>query len=96
VHLASKRIVAHAGLMPRSTGCRPRPHDLRHTFAVNTLLDAYRDDDSGGEHIQARLALLCTYLGHVNPGSTYWYLQAAPELLELAAGRLERFEAGAR
>ena len=49
-----------------------------------------------GEHIQARIALLCTYLGHVNPGSTYWYLQAAPELLALAADRLERAEGGAR
>ena len=42
VHLAFKQIVAHAGLPPRSGNCRPRPHDLRHTFAVNTLLDAYR------------------------------------------------------
>jgi integrase/recombinase XerD len=96
VHLAFKRIVEHAGLAPRSTGCRPRPHDLRHTFAVNTLLDAYRDDTGDAEHIQARIAQLCTYLGHVNPGSTYWYLQAAPELLTLAAGRLERAEEEAR
>jgi integrase len=96
VHLAFKRIVAHAGLAPRSTVCRPRPHDLRHTFAVNTLLDAYRRDSGDGEQIQARIALLCTYLGHVNPGSTYWYLQAAPELLALAAERLERVEEGAR
>lgn len=96
VHLAFKRIVAHAGLVPRSTVCRPRPHDLRHTFAINTLLDAYRDDIGDGEHIQARIALLCTYLGHVNPGSTYWYLQAAPELLALAADRLEVAEGGAR
>lgn len=96
VHLAFKRIVAHADLKPRSAVCRPRPHDLRHTFAVNTLLDAYRNDTGDGEHIQARIALLCTYLGHVNPGSTYWYLQAAPELLALAADRLERVEEGAR
>jgi integrase len=96
VHLAFKRIVKHAGLVPGSTACRPRPHDIRHTFAVNTLLDAYRDDIGDGEHIQARIALLCTYLGHVNPGSTYWYLQAAPELLELAAQRLDRVEGGAR
>jgi integrase len=96
VHLAFKRIVKHAGLAPRSTVCRPRPHDLRHTFAVNTLLDAYRHDIGDGEHIQARIALLCTYLGHVNPGSTYWYLQAAPELLALAAERLERVEEAAR
>ena len=92
VHLAFKRIVAHAGLRPRSAACRPRAHDLRHTFAVNTLLDAYR----AGADIPARLALLCTYLGHVNPGSTYWYLQAAPELLAIAAEHLERFEDGAR
>jgi integrase/recombinase XerD len=96
VHLAFKRIVANAGLAPRSTVCRPRPHDLRHAFAVNTLLDAYRDDRGDGEHIQARIALLCTYLGHVNPGSTYWYLQAAPELLQLAADRLEFAEEDAR
>ena len=92
VHLAFKRIVAHAGLRPCSSACRPRAHDLRHTFAVNTLLDAYR----AGADIPARLALLCTYLGHVNPGSTYWYLQAAPELLAVAAEHLERFEDGAR
>lgn len=92
VHLAFKRIVAHAGLRPRSPACRPRAHDLRHTFAVNTLLDAYR----AGADIPARLALLCTYLGHVNPGATYWYLQAAPELLAVAAGHLESFEDGAR
>ena len=67
-----------ARVAARSTVCRPRPHDLRHTFAVNTLLDAYRRDIGDGEHIQAQIALLCTYLGHVNPGSTYWYLQAAP------------------
>jgi integrase len=85
VHLAFKRIVRHAGLQPRSAECRPRPHDLRHTFAVNTILDAYR---SGGD-VQARLPLLSTYLGHVHPGSTYWYLQAAPELLALAGQRLE-------
>jgi integrase len=96
VHLAFKRIVAHAGLAPRSTICRPRPHDLRHAFAVSTLLAAYRDDPGDGEHIQARIAQLCTYLGHVNPGSTYWYLQAAPELLALAADRLQRIEEDAR
>jgi integrase len=96
VHLAFKRIVKHAGLAARSTVCRPRPHDIRHTFAVNTLLDAYRHDIGDGEHIQARIALLCTYLGHVNPGSSYWYLQAAPELLQLAAERLELVQEGAR
>jgi hypothetical protein len=53
---------------------------------VRTVLDGYQ---RGGD-VQARLPLLSTYLGHVHPGSTYWYLSAAPELLALAGGRLER------
>ena len=60
------------------------PHK-RHTFAVTTLLGWYRD----GADVQARLPLLSTWLGHADPRHTYWYLSAAPELLALAAGRLE-------
>jgi integrase/recombinase XerD len=74
------RIVDHAGLQPRA-GARPRVHDLRHSFAVNTLLDWYRD----GAYVAARMPLLSAYLGHVGPSSTYWYLQATPELLTVAA-----------
>ena len=84
-HLAFLGLVREAGLTPRSTTCRPRPHDLRHSFAVATLVGWYRD---GGD-VEPRLASLSTYLGHVNPASTYWYLSAAPELLGLAAQRLE-------
>jgi integrase len=79
-----RRLIGDAGLKPRSALCRPRLHDLRHGFAVNTILDGYRD---GGEP-RGRLALLSTYLGHVDPGDTYWYLSAAPELLVLAGNRL--------
>jgi len=64
---------------------RPTIHDLRHTFAVKTLAGWYRD----GHDVQARLPRLATFLGHRNPASTYWYLSAAPELLSLAAARLE-------
>ena len=60
-------------------------HDLRHVFAVATLADFYRD---GGD-VQARLPVLSTWLGHIDPKSTYWYLQSVPELLALAANRLE-------
>lgn len=67
----------------------PRVHDLRHTFAVNTLIGWYRN----GENIEARLPALSTYLGHRDPRSTYWYLSAAPELLALAAGKLAPFTA---
>lgn len=82
-------LVARAGLQPRPPSSGPRIHDLRHSFAVNTLLDAYR----AGADVQARLPLLSTYLGHVDPANTYWYLSAAPELLALAGDRLETLEA---
>jgi integrase/recombinase XerD len=64
---------------------RPRLHDLRHSFTVATLLTWYAD----GADVQARLPLLSTYLGHADPKSTYWYLSGSPELLALAATRLE-------
>jgi integrase len=86
VHATWKRLVACAGLTPRSASCRPRIHDLRHSLAVRSLLDAY----AAGQDGQARLALLPTYLGHTDPASTYWYLSAAPELLAVAGQRLER------
>ena len=85
VHWTFLRLVQEAGLTPRSTACRPRPHDLRHSFAVKTILDAYRTNAD----VAARLPLP-TYLGHVSPAHTYWYLSAAPELLALAGQRLER------
>jgi len=64
---------------------RPRLHDLRHTFAVTTLLSWYRS----GEDVQTKLPALSTYLGHREPASTYWYLSAVPELLACAAARQE-------
>jgi integrase/recombinase XerD len=74
----------HADVGPRS-GRRPRLGDLRHSMAMTTLLRWY----AAGENVQALLPLLSTYLGHVNPRSTYWYLSAAPELLAAAADRVE-------
>lgn len=62
---------------------RPRLHELRHTFAVRTLLHWYRTEDN----VQARIPSLSTYMGHREPACTYWYLSAAPELLALAAAR---------
>jgi integrase len=85
VHDMFPRLAQVAGLKPRSPRCRPRPHDLRHAFAVRTLLEWYRD----GVDVQARLPLLSTYMGHVNPASTFYYLTAAPELLGLVAQRLD-------
>jgi len=65
---------------------RPRIHDLRHSFAVNTLRRWYE----AGLEVEPRLPSLSTYLGHVNPSATYWYLTATPDLMALAAKRLER------
>jgi integrase len=84
-----RQLTQRAGLMPRSAS-RPRLHDLRHSFAVNTIIDGYRT----GVDVQARLALLSTYLGHVDPANTYWYLSAAPELLALASERLDQHQGG--
>jgi integrase/recombinase XerD len=78
-------LVKAAGISTRPGARNPRLHDFRHSFAVSTMLDWYRADVD----VQARLPLLSTWLGHVDPSSTYWYLQAAPELLALAAARLE-------
>ena len=64
---------------------RPRIHDLRHSMAVHTLIRWYQ----AGEDVNTLLPRLSTYLGHLTPGYTYWYLSAAPELLALAAERLE-------
>jgi integrase/recombinase XerD len=86
VHFTFHELVQEAGIGPRAPRCRPRPHDLRHTFAVNTLLTWYRD----GLDVPSRMHLLSTYLGHLDPGDTYWYLSATPELLGLAGQRLER------
>jgi integrase len=83
-------LVAAAGIQTPPGRRAPRLHDLRHVFAVATMLEWYRD----GENVQARLPILSTWLGHVDPKSTYWYLQAVPELLALAAGRLERQPGG--
>ncbi len=79
-------LVRAAGIAAPPGRRAPRLHDLRHAFTVATMLDWYRD----GGNVQARLPLLSAWLGHADPKSTYWYLQAVPELLALAAGRLER------
>jgi integrase len=87
VHATWKLLTARAGLKPRSASCRPRIHDLRHSFAVRSLLDAY----AAGQDSQARLAVLSTYMGHADPSHTYWYLSAAPELLALVGQRLDDY-----
>ncbi|WP_030443750.1 tyrosine-type recombinase/integrase [Actinoplanes subtropicus] len=70
----------------RTETVKPRIHDLRHRFAVARLLDWYqRGQDPAG-----KLPVLSTYLGHVNPAGTFWYFSAVPELMALAAERLQQ------
>lgn len=86
VHETFLGLVYAAGLADRRPR-RPRIHDLRHTFAVQTVLRWHREHMD----VEANLPTLSTYLGHIGPSTTYWYLTAVPELLEAAAARLERF-----
>ena len=92
VHRCFHRLAAEAGLAPLGPRCRPRIHDLRHRFALQALLGWYRD----GTGIAQQLPALSAYLGHVRPQDTYWYLRAAPELLALAAERLQRLPGAQR
>ena len=67
-------------------GRGPRVHDLRHTFAVRTIINWYRK----GLDPDREMHKLSTYLGHAAPENTYWYIEAVPELLQLASERAER------
>jgi len=78
-----RKITTSLGI--RTATVRPRAHDLRHSFAVATLTGWLRS----GVSVDERMAVLSTYLGHVSPADTYWYLSASPELMTLAAERLD-------
>lgn len=80
-----RSLVNQVGIGDAAHARRPGTHDMRHSFAVRTLLNGYID----GCHGEARLPILAAYLGHTNPAATYWYLTASPELLAAAATRLE-------
>jgi integrase/recombinase XerD len=74
------------GLREVEASFGPRMHDLRHRFAVETLVRWYQ----AGENIDQRIYVLSTYLGHVDAASTYWYLRCTPRLMAAAAQRLEK------
>jgi integrase/recombinase XerD len=86
IHGIFVRALKRIGLEKQKGGVNPRIHCLRHSFAVNTLIRWYRD----GHDVEQRIPLLSTYMGHISPSSTYWYLSAVPELMALAASRLEK------
>ena len=66
-------------------GHGPRIHDLRHSFAVRTMIGWYR----AGKDPAREMIKLSTWLGHADPKHTYWYIEAVPELLDLASQRAE-------
>lgn len=84
-------VTGHPAFVPPPGVSPPRPHSLRHSFAVGTLLRWYRS----GIDVSGRLIHLSTFLGHVSPESTAWYLTITPELLEQANLRFERYAAPA-
>lgn len=85
-------VACQAGLRRPGDRSGPRVHDLRHYFAIHTLLNWY----GSNADVEARLPELATYLGHVHVRDSYWYLSAVPQLLNLATRRWERAEKGGK
>jgi integrase len=90
VRYAFNRITADLGMCTATS--HPRIHDLRHSFAVRTLIEWLRS----GSDVGVGMPVLSTYLGHISAAGTYWYLQSSPELMGLAANRLEDHFGGLR
>jgi integrase/recombinase XerD len=82
------------GLRPfgKRRGRGPRVHDLRHRFVIQTLIDWYR----AGLDVEREIPKLATYVGHTHATDTFWYIEAVPELLQLATARLNRRWPGGR
>jgi integrase/recombinase XerD len=86
VYRTFQDLLAAAGVGASIGTSRPRIHDIRHAFAMRTLVDWYRS----GIDVAAWMPRLSAYLGHATPADTYWYLSTTSELLGLAAARLEQ------
>jgi integrase/recombinase XerD len=89
-HKTFRKLIGHVEPQPGGEHAHRRPHDLRHTFAVRTLQRWHH----AAVDVDRAMPQLSTYLGHVNPASTHWYLHAAPELMQLVARRLEGIAGG--
>jgi integrase/recombinase XerD len=81
---AFRRLLASCDITPRPGARPPRLHDFRHSLAVDCLIDAHRR----GLDVDARIAVLSTFLGHKDPLNTYWYLTASPELMTAVSDRM--------
>jgi integrase/recombinase XerD len=85
VYSLFRKLLLQCGIAHAGRGKGPRIHDLRHTFAVHTLLRWYRD----GEDLDAKLPLLSTYLGHQNLLGTQCYLHLTAELFPEITARVD-------
>jgi integrase/recombinase XerD len=80
-----RKLLLQCGIPHAGRGTGPRIHDLRHTFAVHTLLRWYRD----GEDLDTKLPLLATYLGHQHLSATQRYLHLTAELFPEITARVD-------
>jgi integrase len=65
----------------------PRVHDLRHRMVVRRIQTWHAQSVD----VDRKIAVLATYLGHVEVRDVYWYLSAVPELMSIVADRFEAF-----
>lgn len=86
-YCAVRKIFAQLRAPLAGEGCRPRIHDLRHTFTCR-VLQRWQSSSKGA---QSRVIILSRYLGHGHVNDTYWYLHALPELMVEAGERFEQF-----
>jgi integrase len=92
VHWVFGRLREQLGWISRGDHALPRIHDLRHTFVCRCILQWYQD----GVNVDNRMIALSTYLGHVKPSDTYWYLTAVPDLMEIVSQKFACFAEGER
>lgn len=90
LHYAFRTVRQALSRRPRSGHSRYRLHDVRHTFVCRRLERWYQQRID----IDRQMLALSTYIGHVHPDDTYWYVTATPRLLSLAARRLEPLASG--
>ena len=91
IHAQFRQILRIAKIPYNGSGNGPRPHDIRHTFAVHCLNNWVLS----GEDITAALPVLSRYLGHNGLSGTQKYLQLTAQMypdivtnLELQFGAL--------
>jgi len=76
VYALFQQLLLRCGIPHGGRGKGPRLHDLRHTFAVHTLIRWYRE----GADLGAKLPVLAAYLGHGSIAGTQHYLHLTAEL----------------